>query len=141
MVIFGARGEQRDEKMDLIKKQNITRGTFLFTGCTTLINSGDGGRDSRPQINALPPQLLSGQEAEPLPQNCSDAPPSETNPSNPENGETPAAAKETGGKFHPHRAVEASGGRGDHLAGGLVAKQRGNGLKRVLIGSILLTPG
>lgn len=30
---------------------------------------------------------------------------------------------------------------GDHLAGGLVAQQSGNGLKRVLIGSILLTPG
>lgn len=37
--------------------------------------------------------------------------------------------------------MEMSRGREDHLVGGLVAKQRGNGLKGDLIGSILLTPG
>lgn len=82
-------GEQMDEKMDLIKKQTGLV-TFLFTGCR--IQSSDDG-SSPPQINHLHQQLLSHQWAGPLPQNCSDELPSETNPSNLENGEIPAGSK------------------------------------------------
>lgn len=50
-------------------------------------------------VNNLHPRLLSAQWVEPLPQNWSDEPPSETNPLNPENGKKPGGGK-IGGKFH-----------------------------------------
>lgn len=57
-------------------------------------------------VNHLRPRLLSAEWAELLPQNWSDERPSETNPSNPENGKKPAGV-EIGGEFHLHGPVRS----------------------------------
>lgn len=63
MVIFGARGEQRDEKMDLIKKNKTLHMEHFYLQDVqqTVINSGDRGRRQPPsdQRSSSPAALRS----------------------------------------------------------------------------------